>query len=35
MLTGYRHTAIDYGFGDIDGARRQANGAAYGAVANR
>ena len=35
MLTGYRHAAIDYSFGDIDGARRQANGAAYGAVAHR
>ena len=35
MLTGYRHAAIDCGFRDIDGARRQANGAAYGAVANR
>ena len=35
MLTGYRHAAIDCGFGDIDGARRQANGSAYGAVANR
>ena len=35
MLTGYRHAAIDCGFGDIDGARRQANSAAYGAVANR
>lgn len=35
VLTGYRHAAIDCGFGDIDGARRQANGAAYGAVANR
>ena len=35
MLTGYRHAAIDCSFGDIDGARRQANGAAYGAVANR
>ena len=28
MLTGYRHTAIDCGFGDIDGACRQANGSA-------
>ena len=35
MLTGYRHAAIDRGFGDVDGACRQANGAAYGAVANR
>ncbi|MFR7733829.1 MAG: hypothetical protein ACLU7D_11060 [Collinsella sp.] len=35
VLTGYRHAAIDCGFGDIDGARRQANGSAYGAVANR
>ena len=35
VLAGYRHAAIDCGFGDIDGTRRQANGAAYGAVANR
>ena len=35
VLTGYRHAAIDCGFGDIDGACRQANGSAYGAVANR
>ena len=35
MLTGYRHAAIDCGFGDIDGTRRQANGSAYSAVANR
>ena len=35
VLTGYRRAAIDCGFGDVDGARRQANGSAYGAIANR
>lgn len=35
VLTGYRHAAIDCCFGDIDGTRRQANGSAYSAVANR
>ena len=35
MLAGHRHAAIDRGLGDIDGARRQTDGAAYGAVADR
>ena len=35
VLAGHRDAAINRGLGDVDGARRQANGAAYGAVANR
>ena len=35
VLASYRYASINCGFGDIDGARRQANGAAYSAVANR
>lgn len=35
VLAGHRDAAIDCGFGDIDGACRQTNGAAYGAIANR
>ena len=35
MLSGNRHASINGGLGDIDGASCQADGAAYGAVANR
>ena len=35
VLSGNRHASINGGLGDIDGARRQTDGAAYGAVANR
>ena len=35
MLTGHRDAAINRGFGDIDSACRQTDGAAHRAVADR
>ena len=34
MLAGNGHAAINRGLGNVDGARRKTNGAAYGAVAD-